>query len=198
MMRWGWFAAAYALVGGVAAAITLAWRGHSPLVHPDPWLDLGPWVSHAYSGLLGLSFGSLLAVSTRVMVPRYRWARRLHGELRPLARSISTPGILMLAVFSSCGEELLFRGLLQPWLGLVAQGLLFGFLHQIGGPSRWVWVAWATVVGLLLGVVYQLTGSLAGPLIAHALVNFLNLSYLKAHDPTPSRRELGGLLGQRS
>jgi hypothetical protein len=45
---------------------------------------------------------------------------------------------------------------------------------------------------------FQLTGSLVGPLVAHALVNFLNLSYLKHHDPSPQRRALGGLLGQRS
>jgi membrane protease YdiL (CAAX protease family) len=59
-----------------------------------------------------------------------------------------------------------------------------------------VWAGWATLVGLLLGSIFALTGSLAGPVAAHALVNGLNLSYLKNYDPEP-RRGLGGLLGSR-
>jgi hypothetical protein len=50
----------------------------------------------------------------------------------------------------------------------------------------------------LLGATFKLTGSLAGPIAAHALVNGLNLRYLKLHDPEPPRRVLGGLLGERS
>ena len=107
---------------------------------------------------------------------------------------MSTSSIGLVAVLSSLGEELLFRGLLQPGVGLVAQALLFGAAHQMPGPSRWVWVAWATVTGLLLGAMFQLTGSLLGPICAHALVNGINLSYLRAHDPD-GRRALGGLLG---
>jgi hypothetical protein len=34
--------------------------------------------------------------------------------------------------------------------------------------------------------------------IAHAIINGLNLLFLKHHDPSPERRPLGGLLGQRS
>ena len=45
---------------------------------------------------------------------------------------------------------------------------------------------------------FALTGSLIGPIAAHALINGLNLLYLKSHDPEPQRRSLGGLLGQRS
>jgi membrane protease YdiL (CAAX protease family) len=79
------------------------------------------------------------------------------------------------------------------------QALAFGIVHsQLRGPSRWAWVTWAMVMGLAFGAIFALTGSLAGPLAAHALINGLNLSYLKAHDPEPRRRALGGLLGQRS
>ena len=197
MMRWSRFAAAYALLGALAAVAAMALREGSPLIHPAPWLALEPRASHAYSCLLGLGFGLALALSTRAMVPRFRWAQRLHEELRPFARDMTMTSIAMLAVLSSLGEELLFRGLLQPWLGIAAQALLFGLLHQIRGPSRWVWVVWATLVGLGLGAIFELTGSLIGPLVAHGVVNYLNLSYLKSHDPAP-RRGLGGLLGQRS
>ena len=80
------------------------------------------------------------------------------------------------------GEELLFRGLLVPTAGVWLAAALFGLAHQIKGPSRWVWAGWATAVGLLLGSIFALTGSLVGPLLAHAIVNAANLTYLRDHD----------------
>jgi membrane protease YdiL (CAAX protease family) len=198
MARWGWFAAAYGLMAAIAASAALILRQSSPLSLADPWLQLPPANSHVYSLALGLTFGGVVAVATRFLVPRLSWARNLHLELRPLARGLSTTGIVALALSSSLGEELLFRGLLQPWLGLWVQTLLFGLVHQLPGPSRWVWVSWASLVGLVLGAMFQLTGSLAGPLAAHALINALNLSFLRSYDPDVGRRGLGGLLGQRS
>lgn len=196
MRRWGRFAAAYACMALVAVLIAYATRGEFPVSLAEPWLPLAPPRDVLYSGALGATLGTLLAIGTRLAVPRFAWAKNLHLELRPFAKDVSPVGIIMLALTSSLGEELLFRGLLQPWLGLWLQGLLFGLLHQMTGPSRWVWAAWATLVGLLFGSIFELTGSLAGPIAAHALVNGLNLSYLKSHDPGP-RRGLGGLLAER-
>lgn len=197
MLRWGRFAVAYAVLGVVASVIALVWRNGTPLIHPEPWLQLGPRVSHTYSLLLGIAFGGLVVISTRPMVARFSWAKHLHQTLRPIARSISSTGIFVLAVLSAIGEELLFRGLLAPWIGLLPQALLFGVVHQVPGRSRWVWVTWASLIGLALGAMFELTGSLVGPLVAHALINGLNLLYLKRHDPEPQHR-LGGLLSQRS
>jgi uncharacterized protein len=196
MRRWGRFATAYAFMALVTVLIAFATRGRLPVSLPQPWLPLAPPRDVLYSVALGSTLGTLLAVGTRFSVPRFAWAKNLHLELRPFARDVSPVGIVMLALTSALGEELLFRGLLQPYLGLWLQALLFGVLHQMAGPSRWVWATWATLVGLLFGGIFALTGSLAGPIAAHALVNGLNLSYLKSHDPGP-RRPLGGLLAER-
>lgn len=195
MTRWGRFVLAYAILAVISIAVGLWWHGEVPIAVADSWFGLSAPASHLYSGILGLALGCLTVVVTRISVIRFAWARRLHSELRPLARGISSTGIVMLALLSAVGEELLFRGLLQPWLGLVPQAVLFGLVHQLPGKSRWVWVLWAGLVGLLLGIVFQLTGSLLGPIAAHALVNGLNLSYLKHNDLQPRRRDLGGLLG---
>ncbi len=194
MLRWG--AAAYALLGVFALVLVDLWRGGSALVHPEPWLSLEPATRHVYSALWGVAFGALVVVCTRAFVVRFAWARELHAALRPFASGMSPSAIVVIAALSAFGEEMLFRGLLAPAIGVVPQALIFGAAHQIPGPSRWVWVAWATAVGLALGGMFQLTGSLLGPLAAHALVNALNLSYLKSHDPSP-RHALGGLLGQQ-
>ncbi|HEY4156457.1 MAG TPA: type II CAAX endopeptidase family protein [Polyangiaceae bacterium] len=199
MLRWGQVVVAYLAAGVCATTFVFLWRGTSPLYYSAPWLSLSATVSHVYSTLIGLAFGGLVVISTRGFVTHFAWARNLHRELRPVARALSGTGIAAVAISSALGEELLFRGLLQPWLGLWLQALAFGILHsQLRGPSKWAWVVWATVMGLAFGAIYALSGSLLGPIAAHALINWLNLSYLKAHDPEPPRRALGGLLGQRS
>lgn len=195
MLRWGRFALAYAFLGVLSAVVAVVLRSGSPFAHPTPLLALADPARHTYSVMMGLTVGALIVLSTRVTVARFEWARRLHSELRPIARVMTTQGIVVLALLSALGEELLFRGLLQPWVGIILQALAFGFLHQVRGPSRYVWMTWATAVGLVLGAIFQVTGSLLGPIAAHALVNGLNLAYLKNHDPTPARRALGGLLG---
>ena len=174
-------------------ALALVWPRGAPLSHPTPRLSLDASSAHLWSLSIGIAFGSLLVLSSRITVQRYAWARRLHLELRPFAQGLSTLGIVVLAVLSSVGEELLFRGLFQPWLGLVPQAVLFGLAHQLPGPSRWVWVGWAFIVGLSLGALFELTGSLLGPLAAHALVNGLNLGFLKRYDPAaqPFSRSVG-------
>ncbi|MBK7584890.1 MAG: CPBP family intramembrane metalloprotease [Myxococcales bacterium] len=195
MLGWVRFALAYAFLGALSAVVAVVWRSGSPMTHPAPLLSLAEPARHTYSAMMGLTMGALLVMGTRISVGRFVWARRLHQELRPVARVMSTTGIVVLALMSAVGEEFLFRGLLQPWIGLLLQALLFGFLHQVRGPSRFVWMLWATAVGVLFGLMFQITGSLIGPIVAHALVNGLNLAYLKSHDPMPTRRALGGLFG---
>lgn len=200
MLRWGRVAIAYLAASASAIVVALLWRDSSPFNYfGEAWLTLPGALGHVYSLVIGLALGGLVAFSTRVFVARYAWARNLHSELRPVARDLSAAGIIAIAAFSALGEELWFRGVLQPWVGLWAQAAIFGIVHaQLRGPSRWAWISWATVMGLAFGVTFQLTGSLFGPIAAHALINSLNLAYLKSHDPEPRRRPLGGLLSQRS
>lgn len=198
--RWsqtGWSEAAlraaggYALLAVLATALALALRDGVPWVHPEPWLPelagreegrVSP-VGLAASALLGLTVATGIITFTRITVRRFEWARRLHSELRPVARDLTLGQILVVAGLSSLGEELLFRGLLVPTTGVILAALLFGLAHQIKGPSRWVWAGWATAVGLMLGAIFALTGSLVGPLLAHAVVNAANLTFLRDHDP---------------
>lgn len=196
MLRWG--AMAYAVLAAAVCAGSFWWHGELPLRLAQPWLPLSPWLAHAYSSLLGAALGMTMVFLSRVSVNHFRWARRLHRELRPVATQLGPADIWMLAALSALGEELLFRGVMLPWLGLWGQAVVFGLLHQLAGPSRWIWVTWAAVVGLLFGLLFQLTGSLFGPILAHALINGLNLSFLKHHNPDPNRDNIGGLLDRQA
>jgi membrane protease YdiL (CAAX protease family) len=194
MLKWQTVAVAYALLGSLAAGLAVALRNGSPFSHPAPWLNLDAPARVGTSLLLGVALAVVLVTSTRIAVDRWNWARRLHVDLRPVAKNLTLASIAIIAVLSSLGEELFFRGFLTPFLGgVVAQAILFGLAHQVSGPSRWVWVTWASLVGLCFGAIFVLTGSLVGPIVAHAIVNGYNLAFLRNHDPAPKGRRLGGL-----
>jgi CAAX protease family protein len=179
----GPIAVGYGLVASLAVGLALALRDGVPWQHPSPWLHLLPLEASALSGFLGLVIAILVVVATRITVWRFSWAQRLHLELRPIARGLVLWQIMLIAFFSSLGEELVFRGLLQPWLGLLPTAVVFGLCHQMPGPARWVWVCWAMAVGLVFGAIFYATGSLVGPLAAHAVINAVNLTFLRDHDP---------------
>lgn len=199
MFRWGRASVAYALIAVGALAVGHGFERPSLLHYQGSWLPLIGAEAHTFSLVLGAAFAALVVVGTRALVENVTWAKNLHRDLRPMTLRLDGLGILAIAALSAVAEELVFRGLLMPWIGLIAQALLFGVAHaQLSGPSRWVWVAWASVVGLALGAMFALTGSLLGPIVAHALINGLNLLYLKSHDTEPPRHSLGGLFGSSS
>jgi membrane protease YdiL (CAAX protease family) len=76
------------------------------------------------------------------------------------------------------GEEMFFRGALLPTIGLFASSAIFALLH-IGPKARHLpWTASSFAVGLLFGAMFEWTGDLTGPIVAHFLVNFLNLRHV--------------------
>lgn len=197
MSRFWTVAVAYALLGSLASALAVAVRDGSPMTYPAPWLALDGPTRVVASLVLGVALAVMVLATTRIAVARFAWAKRLHEDLRPVARHLAPAAVVALALASSVGEELLFRGLLAPLVGVVAQAVLFGLAHQMKGASRWVWIAWATVMGLALGAIFALTGSLVGPIAAHAIVNGYNLRFLRDHDPKRPQRRLGALAAER-
>lgn len=202
VQAWSGPALVYGALSLVAVGAALA-RGQSPIAVPaaETWLPLpdglGGIVGHLLSLVLGVALAVATVGATRQFVRRWGWARALHSDLRPAIRGAGNGTILILGVASALGEELFFRGLLTSTFGLIASSLAFGLLHQMRGRVRWVWAAWATVMGLLFGALFLATGSLLGALVAHAAINVTNLRFLRDTDvDVPKRRHLGGLLGR--
>lgn len=186
-----------ALVYGVLALVAIgaaALRGQSPLA-AEPWLPLGAPLGHLVSIVLGVGLAAVTVKATRQFVRRWSWARALHADLRPGIRHAGEGAVIALGIASAASEELFFRGLLATTFGLIASSLAFGLLHQARGRVRWVWAGWAAVMGLLFGAIFLATGSLVGPLLAHAAINIANLRFLRDTDvEVPKPRRLGGLL----
>ncbi len=164
-------------------------------VESDAWLGLSPFLGHGVSLVGGVLVAFLTVAATRILIRNWSSARSLHSSLRPTIREADGATLVILGIASAVGEELFFRGLLVPALGLVVSSLAFGFLHQVKGRARWVWAGWATIMGLLFGALFLATGSLLGPILAHAAINVTNLKFLRDTDlEPPKQRRLGGLL----
>lgn len=97
-------------------------------------------------------------------------------------------GIISIVVMAPLVEELLFRGAIQghlmrkwkmPYLGIVVSSLIFGVVH--GNPAQ---IPFAFVVGIALGWVYYLTGSLLPGVLMHFINNGSSvLLYTLSGDP---------------
>ena len=194
MRALNWVVVGYGVLGVLGASLSVALGGGA--FTRAPWLGESPLEGVVASLVLGVAGASLAIILTRLAMQRAAWARALHGELRPLVRDEGGGVILLMALASSVGEELFFRGFLSVTIGVVLSSLAFGALHQVRGRGRIGWAASAFAMGIFLSLVYGITGQLVGCIVAHALVNVVNLQYLRDHDPNPKPRKLGGLLAR--
>lgn len=167
-------------------ALAFAWRrlgqGESLwLATPDAELR---WLRDAGLGLAGAA--ALIAGSawlTRAVAAGERLARALAEALGPLR-----PGqAWLLALASGIGEEAFFRGALQPVAGLALTSLLFALAHFVPRRELVLWSVFSLVAGLLLGGLYQATGNLLAPTVAHVVVNGVNLNRLVREYGAPGR-----------
>lgn len=136
-----------------------------------------------FDALLGTGSGLALVAAT--------WLGRGLGPIRRyrehMASLLGAPGTAVIAVLactSAIGEEMLFRGALQPLLGLWPTVIAFGLLHGTSRATFRVGVAFATFAGALLGLLAESTGNLLAPMLCHATVNYFNL-HLIAGTPPP-------------
>ncbi|MFK7992025.1 MAG: lysostaphin resistance A-like protein [Sandaracinaceae bacterium] len=176
------------LYGGMSAvALLWGWLADRPLLllHPEPWWQLEPLFQHAASVAGGLGLGLVTVLFSQLAARRFSWARELHAGFRGLLGEVSAPVILGLALTSGIGEELFFRGAMQPTLGWVITSIVFGVIH-IGPDRRFLaWTPFAIAAGFAFGALHEATGSLAGPIVAHVLINYLNLRFIVRTDLGP-------------
>jgi membrane protease YdiL (CAAX protease family) len=174
-----------------AALVAIA-VGVGALVGVAPLRTAAASVSDA---LLGAAAG--LAPAAGVVLALHRgwaWAHRLLdglGEGLTALLGLAPWQLVLVAVAAGCGEEVLFRGLVQDAVrlgleghagatgaavaGIVAGAALFGIAHPV---SR-AYVLWAGGFGVWLGWCYLRAGNLLLPAVAHAVYDAAVLLYLK-------------------
>jgi membrane protease YdiL (CAAX protease family) len=139
-------------------------------VSTTTWLLLSP--------VVGVAIGLAFVFLSRLAVHRFDWARRLHRDFRGILGHLTAREMFILAIASAIGEELLFRGALQPWIGVWPQAVIFALLHVGPGLRFLPWTVSAFLVGIAFGYLFQFTGDLGGPIAAHFTINFVNLHFI--------------------
>lgn len=148
------------------------------------WLQFGsvnllPLSGNLEALFLGLGIGAIITATSSLVYrlwPAYRQSADLYLQL--VLKPLVLPDLIWLGLLPGLSEELLFRGVMLPAVGLnpigvVASSLVFGILH-LSGPQQWPYVVWATIVGLLLGFSALLTGNLLVPIVAHVVTNLVS------------------------
>jgi len=150
---------------------------------PTPWTLLqkgAPWpVQAALGAVIGLFMGASVVVVVYGVPAFRREISRLLGraDLRGL-------NPLWFSLCAGVGEEALFRGALQPLLGLGVSSLVFTAAHfQTGGfrsmnPMKAVYAMLVFLASLALGTIYARLGLLAA-VVTHAVVDIVCLTALR-------------------
>ncbi len=130
----------------------------------------------------GVALGLVIVFLSRLAVHRFEWARALHREFRALLSPLTDVEIVVLALASSLGEEMFFRGALMPVVGIWISSAVFALLH-IGPRLRYLpWTFGSFVAGVLFSQLFLWSGDLTGPVVAHFTVNFLNLRHVAHYE----------------
>ena len=191
-----WLLESALVMGGLGAAVLLAAFPYLPaaLTATQNWAPIA-----AVRGLLGTPGGVVVSVVAVIIV-----AAALIAPVLLLRRSVGDGGVdaipavgdirallprvrgelkygVGLGLSAGIFEELLFRlGMPALLFGIIGLGplsfaiaaLMFGMLHLYQGPLG---ILFATLLGLVFAALYVLTGSIAAPIVLHALVDLRSL-----------------------
>ncbi len=171
-------AGAFYLVLAVAGAVWIGGRDGTASFAPHrDWEDL------ALAAALGIAAGLGVVVVWRLLAALAPGLREFEDSLAPLFSGMGRVGVAWLALVSSVGEEIFFRGGMQRSWGILVASLAFGMLHFPIRREMAPWPVFAALLGFGMGALYELTDTLLAPIATHFTVNFVHLGRLAAIPP---------------
>ncbi|MEM6521280.1 MAG: CPBP family intramembrane glutamic endopeptidase [Cyanobacteria bacterium P01_D01_bin.71] len=134
---------------------------------------------------IGLGITGASAIAYRTW-PGYRNSADVY--LKIVLEPLAWADLIWMGLLPGLSEELLFRGVMLPAIGLDVYGvvfssLCFGVLH-LSGLQQWPYVVWATIIGLILAVSALYSGNLLVPILAHMTANLMASLVWKAQYST--------------
>jgi hypothetical protein len=168
-------------IGGesLLVAIAVCWwfyRG------PSSWPTVVGWQEDTAIGLavaVGLMGINYMLLMCGPDVLPLRPIRTLYRTiLRPLFADVRLSDVAVISIAAGIGEELFFRGVLQPEIGLVAASIVFGLVHM-GGRGTFAFACWVAVMGLALGMLANVSEGLVAPIVAHSAYDAAAIGYLR-------------------
>jgi len=144
-------------------------------LHFEPHILLPVTFSPQHGGLgVGLGLGvTLLSALIYHFWPAYRHSADAY--LQMVLQPLHWLDLPWLGLLPGLSEELLFRGVMLPAIGLTTTGMVvsaasFGVLH-LSSWQQWPYVLWASLIGLMLAGSAVATGNLLVPVVAHIITN---------------------------
>lgn len=176
--------AAMGVTAVVLLLISKAWLYFDPA-------ELMPMRLSWQDGLLGVGLGLAITAASGVIYrlwPAYRHSADTY--LTMVLQPLQWPDLIWLGLLPGLSEELLFRGVMLPAIGMNTLGIVvsaasFGVLH-LSSLQQWTYVVWATAIGLVLAIGAVLTGNLLVPIVAHTVTNLVSSAMWKLRQPSPT------------
>ncbi|MEX2104857.1 MAG: CPBP family intramembrane glutamic endopeptidase [Bacilli bacterium] len=138
------------------------------------WSDI-TWVAdNIVQAMVFGIFLALVVIVLDVLLSSHVPARLLDdgGMNELIFHKRSVVHIAIIALLVSFCEELLFRGIIQPYLGIWLTGLLFTVIH-FRYIKKWIILVNISLVSIGLGVLVELTGQLLPAIVGHFAIDFV-------------------------
>jgi hypothetical protein len=179
---------------GVMGCVALVWRMSTPgqsILHPSFEAARDAW------GLLPSLAVGLIVGAASIGVSELLTRKTTLGEGLAELLGESLVGLrigdaILLALASGLAEEMLFRGALQPAVGIFWASLIFGACHFLPRKELALWSLYAVGMGFAFGALFEWTGQLIAPVTAHVLVNGVNLPRLARRYEAEHAGEMAG------
>lgn len=148
-----------------------AWRGtllYFRLHHP---LRSAVWG-------VGLGIGLVIALVIVGLIMELVGAAPENPAIEQLSAVMTWPLALFLSFSAAVGEEILFRGVLQRWIGVWGQAAVFAMLHAWQGVYG---IAFTLLLALVFGFMVKRGGSLWIAIVAHFTFDIIQMAVLIAY-----------------
>jgi uncharacterized protein len=161
---------------GVTAVVLLLVSRLWLLLDPTEMLPVG-WSGRSL--LLGVMLGLTITAMSAVIYQSWdAYRRSADFYLDLVIKPLHWVDLVWLGLLPGMSEELLFRGVMLPaigltWYGIVVTSACFGVLH-FSGNQHWSYVIWAIAIGMVLGYGAVVTGNLLVPIVAHTTTNWVS------------------------
>lgn len=129
----------------------------------------------------GIILGTVLGLGARWLVSRPILSGTEKKYARIIAQlSLGEKEIIFVSLCAGFGEELLFRGAIQPLLGIWITAVIFVAIHGYLDPRNWrisIYGAFMTLAIASLGYYTDLVG-IFGACMAHAAIDYVLFKHL--------------------
>jgi len=123
--------------------------------------------------------GSLSLIGLQLLFIKFVPEEKLFDQLNMiLMERFSLSELFVIFLIGAFTEELLFRGMIQPFLGIILTCLVFVGIH-FRYFSKKIILLEIFLMGIILGIVYQMTNQLYVPVICHLILNFFMAVLIK-------------------